>query len=341
MSATSPLKNRKMVISEFGDVSKLKFVTEDIAAPGKNEVQVRIIYAGFSGADVNMRRGLYPMQRKAPLTPGYCFVGRVHATGRGCTAGHRPGDVVTTVTVYDSDADYINIPEKYLALVPAGVELQHAVALSLDWNTAYGMVTRAAEVSAGQRVFVHGLSGAVGYAVMALCLRQGATVYGTASERNHEALRALGAHPFVYTNKNWITAMQNLGGVHAAFDPLGFESFDESYSILTTAERSILVGYGGNLDSMSGGKPRSGLPGIAKLIMRNVTLCNKSTTFYTISRDQKTFQPELRTLLHLAKEGAIRVPIKQVWDIDNIKDAHESWGKSPGMGSMLIRISPE
>ena len=39
----------------------------------------------------------------------------------------------------------------------------------------------------------------------------------------------LGAVSFDYSNKNWITAMQEPGGVDAVFDPLGFESFDERF----------------------------------------------------------------------------------------------------------------
>jgi NADPH:quinone reductase-like Zn-dependent oxidoreductase len=35
--------------------------------------------------------------------------------------------------------------------------------------------------------------------------------------------------------------MQELGGVDAVFDPLGFESFDESYSVLRKG--GILVAY--------------------------------------------------------------------------------------------------
>ena len=39
--------------------------------------------------------------------------------------------------------------------------------------------------------------------------------------------------------------MQQLGGVEAVFDPLGYESFDESYSVLKKG--GILVAYGKNL----------------------------------------------------------------------------------------------
>lgn len=76
-----PIRIRKALISEIGDVSKISIVDADIADPSPNEVHVKVIYSGFSGTDINMRLGRYPMQRKAPLTPGYCFVGRVKTNG--------------------------------------------------------------------------------------------------------------------------------------------------------------------------------------------------------------------------------------------------------------------
>lgn len=334
------IPNRKVVITAFGPVSNLQIVTETISPPPKGHVQVQILYAGFAGADVNMRLGIYPLQRSAPLTPGYCFSGRVTANGAGC-ASFKAGDLVTALTKYDADAEYINIPEKYLVAIPEGVDPKQACALTLDWNSAYGMVHRSAKVSAGQRVFIHGISGAVGQGLMYLCLLQGATVYGTAAERNHAALKEAGAHPFLYTNKDWIQAMKELGGAHAVFDALGFESFDESYSILSTTEKSILVAYGNNLATLTDGKQRSPYLPMAKLLLKGAKVCTRSTTFFAITRDQKTFKPELETLLGMVKEGTISPTIKEMWDLDDIRVAHETWGKGKGMGSYLIRIAKD
>src|SRR6266566_1668415 len=145
---------RKALITEFGDESKVAVVEGDIADPSAGEVQVQVEFSGFSGSDINMRRGTYPFQKKAPLTPGYCLVGRVHANGAGCTKFQR-GDQVACLSIYGAEAELVNLPEKYLAAVPPGVDLQQATALILDWNTAYGMVMHAAQVKAGQKVFVH------------------------------------------------------------------------------------------------------------------------------------------------------------------------------------------
>ena len=75
-------KTTKVVITEFGDESKLAVVEADIAEPAAGEVQVAVEYSVVSGSDVNMRRGTYPFQKQAPLTPGYSVMARCASTAR-------------------------------------------------------------------------------------------------------------------------------------------------------------------------------------------------------------------------------------------------------------------
>ena len=327
---------RKALITEFGDESKVTIVEGDMPVPSAKEVQVQVEFSGFSGADINMRRGTYPFQKKAPLTPGYCLVGRVHAIGAGCTNFQR-GDQVGCLSIYGSQAELVNLPEKYLVPVPSGIDLAQATALILDWNTAYGMVVHSARIKAGQKVFVHGLSGAVGRALLTLARMQGAEVSGTASPRNHPALIELGATPFAYSDKGWISAMQSAGGMDAVFDALGFESFDESYSILRRG--GVLVAYGLNQPSLTGTAARPVFPAVMKLLARNLAFWSgKKTIFYYISRDSKTFVPDLEALFDLLKTGKLFVPIKAVFPLEDIQHAHREWGKASGMGSIVIKV---
>jgi NADPH:quinone reductase-like Zn-dependent oxidoreductase len=340
---------RKLVVPTNGPPSVIEVVQATIEAPPRGTVQVRVAYAAFSGADVAMRLGKYPLQRAAPLTLGYCFVGRVVSSGPGCKREWKAGTVVSAVSVYDAQAEMINVAEKYLVAAPDALAttdegLQQVVAVSLDWSTAYGMVDRAAAVQPNQRVFVHGLSGSVGHALLALCKLRGATVYGTASARNHDELRRKGAIPFLYTDKRWIAAMKQVGGVHAVFDPLGFESWDESYSILVdrSGEKGgILVGYGGNKATLEGtATDGSVYPTIAKLFLRGMNpLARRRTTFYYIDRDNRFYEPDFKAALELVARGEVRASVKAVLELttESLREAHERFGKIEGIGAILVR----
>lgn len=337
------VRNKKIVFPAPGDASQVTVVNDSIDHPAGKDLQVQILYSGFGGADVAMRRGSYPLQKKHPLTPGYSLVGRVVAIGSNTTK-FQPGDLIASLTVYDSEAEYINLPEKYCIAVDEGLKskLPQVTALILDWTTAYGAVYRAAKVQRDQRVFVHGMSGAVGYALTRLCQRLGATVYGTASPKNHQPLKDIGAIPFAYSNKDWIQEMKKIGGVHACFDPLGFESNDESWDILCTKEKSVLVGYGGNLVSLNGQENRSVVVPTLKLLARGmIPGCPKNSSFFWISRDQSTFQPELRECMRLLKDGEVDVRIKKCYDgLEEVQQAHRDWegAKLTGIGSITIKI---
>ena len=203
------------------------------------------------------------------------------------------------------------------------------------------MVFRSAKVQLGQKVFVHGMSGAVGSDTATLCQLQGATVYGTASLKRHEALKSIGWHPFVYTDKTWMIDMKSIGGVDAIFDPLGFESWDESYSVLSH-DNACLVGYGSNLATMTDKPDRGSLFPTIKMLSRNL-LCpvvHRHTRFFYVTRDDKTFELELQELFRLLGEGKIDVNIKTVFDLEDIQEAHKSWnqGGGVGFGSNLINV---
>ncbi len=329
-------KIKKIVITEFGDESKLALMEADLPPPSKGEVQIAVEYTVVAGADVNMRRGTYPFQRKPPLTPGYSVVGTVLLKGRG-SARFNVGDHVACLTKYDGQAERINQPERYLVRVPDGADPKLAVALVLDWVTAYQMLHHVAHVMPGQRIFVHGLSGGVGRALLALGKIEGALVFGTASTVKHPALRELGAVPFDYRDKRWMAAMRDLGGVDAVFDPLGYESFDESYSILRRG--GILVAYGMNLPGLSTGGRGPALPVMLKLVARNLFFWRgKRTTFFGLSRKSKHYSPDLQLLFSWLKGKKFTVPIKGTFKLADIQAAHRAYAKSDGMGSIIIEV---
>ena len=328
---------RKVVITAYGDESKLAIVEADLPDPLPGEVQLTVDYSIVSGSDVNMRRGTYPLQKKAPLTPGYSVLGHVRINGPGCSRFHI-GDRVVGLSKYEGQSERINLPEKFLVPVPSELEPEPAVALVLDWTTAYGMLHHSAHVKSGQRIFVHGLSGGVGIALLTLARLQGALVYGTASPSKHGELRKLGAVPFTYLNTQWIQEMKALGGVHAVFDPLGYESFDQSYAILRKG--GILVGYGMNLPALTHTPRRSVIPCVLKLFARNLQLwTGRRTTFFGLNRNSKTYRPDLEALFHLLAAGLITVPIKARFPLDQIREAHRTYAGSHSMGSIILKIS--
>lgn len=97
-------KIKKVLVSRFGDESVLQVIEANIASPQVGELQVQVLHSVVAGSDVNMRRGTYPFQKRAPLTPGYSMIGRVLENGPGVTA-FAPGILVACLTIYGAQAE--------------------------------------------------------------------------------------------------------------------------------------------------------------------------------------------------------------------------------------------
>jgi synaptic vesicle membrane protein VAT-1 len=122
---------RKVVITAFGDESKLAIVESDLNDPAAGEVQLSVEYTIVSGSDVSMRRGTYPFQKKPPLTPGYSVIGNVRLNGPG-SAEFAIGDCVACLSKYEGQSELINLPQQFLVRVPDAVDKKAAVVLILD-----------------------------------------------------------------------------------------------------------------------------------------------------------------------------------------------------------------
>ena len=77
---------KRVVVDRYGGPEVLRVVEEDDPRPGPGEVRVRVLAAGVSFTDAQLRAGTYIAGApKPPFTPGYELVGVVEELGPGCS----------------------------------------------------------------------------------------------------------------------------------------------------------------------------------------------------------------------------------------------------------------
>jgi NADPH:quinone reductase-like Zn-dependent oxidoreductase len=108
---------KRVVVDHFGGPDVLNVVEEEAPRPGEGEVRVRVLAAGVSFTDAQIRAGTYMGGPKPPFTPGYELVGIVEEVGPGCSR-LREGDRVGALTVWGADAERVCVPERYAVEVP-------------------------------------------------------------------------------------------------------------------------------------------------------------------------------------------------------------------------------
>jgi NADPH:quinone reductase-like Zn-dependent oxidoreductase len=179
----------------LGGPEVLREVEMERPEPGFSQVLVKVHAAGVNPTDWGHRaHGIFLGQ--PPFILGWDVSGVVEATGFGVTL-FKPGDEVFGMLPYPfgvgSHAEYVAGPARAFAAKPASVDHVQAGALPLAALTAWQALNDTARLRAGQRVLIHAAAGGVGHLAVQIAKARGAYVIGTASAKNHELVRGLGA----------------------------------------------------------------------------------------------------------------------------------------------------
>ncbi len=231
---------KAIVYGEYGgpDVLRLADVDEPHAGPG--QVRLKVVAGGVNPVDYKIRNGWMPDMAPAswPAIPGLEAAGVVDEVGAGVT-GVAVGDEVMAPTVTGSYAEYALATD--FAPKPAGLGWETAAALPVALETA-DRVLDTLGVTAGETLLVHGAAGAVGAFGVQLAVARDVTVIGTASPRNHDYLRSLGAIPVTYGDglADRVRALAPQG-VDAVFDVAGQNALDVSIELRGGTDRIVTI----------------------------------------------------------------------------------------------------
>jgi NADPH2:quinone reductase len=217
------MANERIVITRHGPSSVLSMVREPVPAPKRGEVRIRVEAAGVAFGDVAQRSGAYFAGTPTmPYTPGYDVVGTVEAIGDG-VADAAVEDRVAALTLFGGYARYVCVPAEWAVKVPPQLDAAQAVALVLNYTTAWQMLRRVALVRGGESILVYGGSGGVGTALLDLAKHLRLVTAAAVSKRWQDSLGGYAALLFDEREPSSREALRRFrpSGFDAAFDPIG------------------------------------------------------------------------------------------------------------------------
>jgi NADPH:quinone reductase-like Zn-dependent oxidoreductase len=234
---------KRVVVDHFGGPEVLRVVEDDDPRPGPGEVRVRVLAAGVSFTDAQLRAGTYLGVPQPPFTPGYELVGVVDEVGPDCSR-LREGDRVGALTVWGADAERVCVREADTVDVPDDLDPAEVISLLFTYMTAFQVLFRVARAKRGETVLVHGAAGRVGTAALELGKLGGLRLYGTASARDLAKVEQLGAVAIDYRNEDFVARMRELpgGGVDVVLDGLGGALSLRSFRALRPGGRLVVFG---------------------------------------------------------------------------------------------------
>lgn len=229
-------------VHNYGDADQLRLEQIPQPEPQEGEVLVRVHAAGVNPVDWKIRAGWMKDFRPStfPYVPGADLAGVVEKIGTGVTT-LQLGQEVFGRSSMGSYAEYSIAPANALALKPKTLSFEDAATIPVGATTAWQGLFDHGNLQPGQHVLILGGAGGVGLFAVQFARWKGAHVISTASTRNVDFVRSLGAETVIdYTKAN---VGDEIHDVDLVFDTVGGTALD---SVWPTLKR------GGTLVSIAG-----------------------------------------------------------------------------------------
>jgi NADPH:quinone reductase len=323
------MKIQAIVVGATGGPEVLALEERELGDPAAGQVRIRTRACGVNYIDVYFRTGLYP--RPLPFVAGLEGAGEVEAIAPD-VRGFAVGDRVAWSSVPGSYASGVLAPAASVVKVPDGVDDATAAAAMLQGMTAHYLVHGVRETRPGDVALVHAAAGGAGLLLVQLLKTAGATVIGTCSTAEKEALaRGAGAdHVIRYTEREFAPEVRERTrgrGADVVYDSVGRSTFEGSLASLRP--RGLLVLFG----QSSGPVPPFDLGRLNA--MGSLFVTRPSLAHYTADRAEL----ELRAGAVLGAIAADRLAVRigAEFPLARAADAHRALEGRATTGKVLLR----
>lgn len=303
-------------IHTYGGRDVLRYEDAPIPTLKPDDVLVKVRAAAVNPVDWKVREGYLKevLPVAMPLILGWDVAGEIVALGEKVT-GWQVGDAVYSRPDIGRDgsyAEYIAINAAEIAAKPRSLNWRQAAAVPLAALTAWQSLYDFANITAGERVLIHAGAGGVGSFAIQLAKLRGAHVITTASSRNVEFVRALGADEVIDYTQQDFSALRDIDVV---FDTMGGEIQQQSWQVL---------------------KPNGRLVSIVSAPDSAMAEKYQVTPLFCFVKPSST---QLAALAALFDTGKLRVEIERSYPLSEIVHAHEHSESGRTRGKIVIDIA--
>lgn len=331
---------RAVVITSYGGVEGIDVQdVETPALPCADRVRVRVHAAGLNRADLLQRRGKYPPPPGYPENiPGLEFAGEVEAIGDAVRAW-KIGDRVFGITAGGAQAELVVVPESNLAPIPEELDWVQAGAMPEVFITAHDALFTRGGLMMGEHVLIHAAGSGVGTAAVQLAHAAGAIVCGTSRTADKlDRIRELklGMDESVTVGdapENIVKAVQtwtNSVGVDLILDLVGGVYFPINLEALASRGRLVCVG------TTAG--PKSEI-NIGLLMRKRASIIGTVIRARSIAEKAEATRRFATSVLPLVVRGLVRPVIECIYDVDEIRAAHEHLESNRTFGKIVLTFS--
>ena len=313
---------KAVLYEKIGSRNKLTMHEIPQPVPAPDQVLVKVHAASLNAADYrSMRMGLIPKSRIF----GADIAGQIEGLGSQIdefAVGERVfGDILGAG--WGGLAEYVAVPTRYLACIPAGVSYTDAASLPIAAITALQGLREIGGIAPGKKVLIYGAAGGVGTFAVQLARHFGADVDAVCSTRNLELVRSLGAgRVFDYSREDFLESGKRYDLILAVNGSRALRDYLRSLNA-----GGVLAVAGGSLGQIFGNMVLGPVLSLGSKKLRTVSA--------------KPDRSSLEFLANLVAEGSLKPAIERVFPLEEAPQAFEYISQGHARGKVLVNVIPD
>jgi NADPH:quinone reductase-like Zn-dependent oxidoreductase len=339
------------VITEHGELDKVKLAEAAKPKAGAGEVLIEVKSAALNHLDIWVRRGRRGVTLSMPHILGSDAAGVISEVGAGVD-GFSVGDEVIInpglscgkceycrrgeqsecssfgivgMSRAGTFTEYVTVPATNIYPKPSHLNFDEAAALPLVYVTAWRMLMTRAGLKPGQTVLIHGIGGGAAMAALQLVkLAAAKAIVTSSSDEKLDRAEQIGADHIINYKvgdvKDTVMSITGGRGVDVVVDTVGAATWPVDFSVVRRGGKIVLCGV------TSGPKADTNLQA---LYWNQVTIMGS-----TMGSDD-----DFRAMLSAVFAAKLKPIIDSVFPLGKIREAMARMEQGTQFGKIVLKIS--
>ena len=330
---------RAVILNKYNKEGNVEIKEIQIPEVGKNDVLVKIKYAGVNPLDNMIIREevKFIIPYDLPLVMGNEFSGVIEKIGSNVTE-FKIGDKVygrMPLNKIGAFAEYISIDKEAIAIIPNYLSFKEAACIPLTALTAI-QAFELMEAKSGERIFISGGTGSFGAMAIPIGKSLGYKIITSGNGSNRERVMKLGADEFFdYRNQDYSEILHDVDYV---LDTVGDKEMEKEFKILKNGGKLISLKGMPNAEFAD----RIGLGCFKKLILM---CCGRGNEKIADRKNQRYYflfvqsnGKQLAQITKIFEENRIECSIDEIFDLNDVNQALKKVLKGGSKGKTLLKI---
>lgn len=303
---------KAVIIREKGSFENIRVEEIDKPVIQPDEILVKVAGAGVNPVDwKTVLNGYFQM----PLILGSDIAGVIEAIGSN-VKDYKPGDEIIGSLQWDKQsafAEYAATKEKYITRKPQNVSLADSAGIPLASLTAWQALFDHGHLEAGQKAVIHAGAGGVGLFALQFAKWKGAYTVVTASERNIDFLKSVGADEVIDYTKYKLS--DKVADVDMVLDSIAApEAQLESFKVLKKKGRYVAINGS-----------------VREELVKDFDIYTKRFLF-------QSDPAQLKQIVQLIEAGKVKLFIDRTYPLTEARAALEYLHKGRARGKVILSI---